>query len=338
MHHAGLHGGLRPGRLDRLRQPGQAVAAHDQDVLHTPVRQLRANPGPELRALRGLHPDPENVLHTVHVDTDRDVRTLVPDLMPITDFHHDRVQIHDRVELLQRPGLPRLDLVQDRVGDLADRVVGQLRAQRPGQVRLDVADRHPARVEADDLLVQPAEPALALRDQPRVERRGPVPRHVQRHRPDLGGQGLRGRPVPRVRRSPTRRVALLVPQMPGQLRGQPPLEHSLDHLRQEPAGTRQLHAALLGGVDQIVEPGVVGHQLPQLLARHPARTHRLIVVLRHRHLPVGCDHDPLLLEAPTSGSDRTSYTDHQTRPRRGQPNRPFRWVPPAHSLCWPAPA
>ena len=101
--------------------------------------------------------------------------------------------------------------------------------------------------------------------------------------------------------------------MPGQLRGQPPLEDGLDHLRQKPAGAGQLHPALLSAVDQIVKPGVVGHQLPQLLAGHPARTHRFIV-LRHRHLPVGCDHDPLLLEAPTSGSDRTSYTDHQTPP------------------------
>ena len=51
VHHAGLHGRLGPGRLDRLGEPGQAVAAHDQHVADPAVGQVGADPGPELRAL-----------------------------------------------------------------------------------------------------------------------------------------------------------------------------------------------------------------------------------------------------------------------------------------------
>lgn len=58
----------------------------------------------------------------------------------------------------------------DRVGDLADGVVGQLGAQRPLQRMANVADRHPTRIQADNHLVQAAEAPLPLRDQPRLER------------------------------------------------------------------------------------------------------------------------------------------------------------------------
>jgi hypothetical protein len=61
MHGAGLHGGLRPGRLDRLREAGQPVATHDEHVPHAAVTQLGAHPGPELRPLAGLDPDAQDV-------------------------------------------------------------------------------------------------------------------------------------------------------------------------------------------------------------------------------------------------------------------------------------
>ena len=104
VHRAGLHGGLRPGGLDRLGEAGQPVAADDQHVADAAVAQLGADPGPELRALGGLDPDPEHVLDPVQVDPDGDVRGLVADLVPVPDLDHQGVQVEDRVELLQRPG------------------------------------------------------------------------------------------------------------------------------------------------------------------------------------------------------------------------------------------
>jgi hypothetical protein len=69
-----------------LRQAGQAVAAGDQDVLHSAVGQLGADSGPELRAFAGLYPDGEHVLDAVGVDAGGQVRGLVSDPMPVADL------------------------------------------------------------------------------------------------------------------------------------------------------------------------------------------------------------------------------------------------------------
>ena len=88
---------------------------------------------------------------------------------PVFDFHHDSVQILDRIQRLQRPSLPGLDLSGDLVGDLGDRLVGQLGADRGGQVGLNVAHRHAAGIQADDHLIEAAEAARPLRYQLRVK-------------------------------------------------------------------------------------------------------------------------------------------------------------------------
>ena len=148
VHGAGLHDRVRPGRLDRLREAGQPVAAGDQHVADAAVGELGAHPGPELRPLAGLHPDAQHVLHPVGVDPDRDVGGLVADLVAVADLHHQRVEVDDRIDRLQRPRLPRLHLRGDRLGDVGDRLVGQLGAERGQQMMLDVADRHPLRIQA----------------------------------------------------------------------------------------------------------------------------------------------------------------------------------------------
>ena len=47
-----------------------------------------------------------------------------------------------------------------------------------GEVRLDVADAHAAGVEAEDLVVQPGQPGLALGHQLRLEAAGAVARRA----------------------------------------------------------------------------------------------------------------------------------------------------------------
>src|SRR5699024_7410318 len=93
----------------------------------------------------------------VEIDADGDVGGPVDDLVVLPDLDADRVEVEHRVELLQRPRLPRGDLFQHRVGDVADRLVRQIRAEGGGQVVLDVPDRHPARVETDDHVIEPAQ-------------------------------------------------------------------------------------------------------------------------------------------------------------------------------------
>ena len=237
---------LVPGRLDRLGKPGQPVAAHDEHVADAAVGQLGADAGPELRALAGLDPDPQHVLDAVHVDADGDVRGLVAHVRAVADLHDQRVEVDHRVERFERPALPGQHLLEDLVGDLADRLVGQLGAQRGAQVVLDVADRHPAGIEADDHVVEPTKAPGALRHQPRDEATLAITRGVQLDVTDAGRDRLRGRAVARVGEQRRLRSALLIAQMPGQLGLQPPLERGLDQPGDEALRAGQVE---LAGID-----------------------------------------------------------------------------------------
>jgi hypothetical protein len=221
---------------------------------------------------------------------------LLRTLVPVADLHHQGVQVDDRVDLLQRPGLPRLDLLQHRVGDIRDRLVGQFRAQRAGQVVLDVAHRHPTRVQRDDHVVEAAGAALPLGHQPRLERRPAIPRHRQRHLTDLGGQGLRRRPVTRVRTTPPGRITLLIAEMVAQLGLQTPFQHRPDHLRQEPALAGQPQSVTIDPFHQPIKQTGLDH----VVDRIPSRTRPNLLILCHGHL--------------CTPSSRILYTDHLTPP------------------------
>jgi hypothetical protein len=55
---------------------------------------------------------PEDVFLAPERDADRGVDGPVGDL-PVADFHHDRVDEHRSVDLIERPGLPGLHLLDD---------------------------------------------------------------------------------------------------------------------------------------------------------------------------------------------------------------------------------
>jgi hypothetical protein len=71
------------------------------------------------------------VFDPVEIHAHGEVRAAVADLVAVADFDHQRIEVDDRVDLLPRPRLPGLDLVEHRVG-VGDGVVGQLGAQRAG--------------------------------------------------------------------------------------------------------------------------------------------------------------------------------------------------------------
>lgn len=83
------------------------------------VGEFGADAGPEFRSFGGLDPDPQQVFDAVQfqVQVHGDVGGPVLDLMSAADFDNEGVQADDRVDLLQRSGLPFLDLFEDRVGD-----------------------------------------------------------------------------------------------------------------------------------------------------------------------------------------------------------------------------
>ena len=252
MHHTGLHHRLREAGLDRLGEAGEPVHAADQDVFHTPVAELGEHPSPKLRALAGLHPNPEDMLNPIGVDPDHDVGGLVAHLVGILDLHPHRVAVHDRIHRVQRSGLPGLHLLSDRLGDVGDCFVAQLGTQGALQVGLNIPNRHPTRIQADDHVRQAANTARAFSHQPRLERPSAVPWGGQVDIADLSAQPFRGEPIPRIARSVTGSVMLLIAQMVGELSLQPGLQNPLHQLRQKPALTSQLHPIPVDAGHQIV--------------------------------------------------------------------------------------
>ena len=59
----------------------------------------------------------------------------------VFDLDHQSVEIDHRIQQLQRPPLPGQHLLSDLVGDLGNRLMGQLGADRGNQVVLNVAQR-----------------------------------------------------------------------------------------------------------------------------------------------------------------------------------------------------
>ena len=227
----------------------------------------------------------------------------------VADLDHQRVDEDDRIALVQRPGLPCLDLFEHRVGDHGDGVRRQFGAVDALQVMADVAHRHPAGVEADDDVGQPAQTPFPLGHQGRGERARPVPRDVQRHRPDLGQQGLGCRAVAGVARQVPGRIVLVIAQMLSQLGRQAPLQHRLEHLGQEPARPGQAHPVVPHPGHHLVQQLVIEHrphrrrsvtaEIADIRKRQPrqrpshtivhirdngGRTHRV----RHRTSPLTC--------------------------------------------------
>jgi hypothetical protein len=79
---------MRPGRLDRFREAGEPVAAHDQHILDAAVGQLGAHPGPKPGALRCLHPNAQHVFDAVHIHPDGEVGGLVTHMGAVFDLDH----------------------------------------------------------------------------------------------------------------------------------------------------------------------------------------------------------------------------------------------------------
>ena len=99
---------------------GEPVDAGDDDAADAPVGLSSADLRPELRAFG--FPGPENVLDSLGVYADGDMGGLVADRVVLLDLHHQGVHEDHRIEGNQGPGLPRVNLVQHRVGDVGDRL------------------------------------------------------------------------------------------------------------------------------------------------------------------------------------------------------------------------
>jgi len=112
---------VRPRRLDRVGQAFEAVAAHQQHVLHAAVADLGEDRQPELGALAAVaQPHAQHVLAALDVDADAQVGGPIDHRAAGADLHDQGVDVEDRVHRVERPRLPLVELLDDAVGDLGD--------------------------------------------------------------------------------------------------------------------------------------------------------------------------------------------------------------------------
>jgi hypothetical protein len=212
-----------------------------------------------------------------HRDPEREIARPPLNAAAITDLEHQRVEEDDRVDVLQRPLLPRRSVVHHRVGDAADQIAPDMHTVDVGQVRLDIPRRQPPEVQRQDLVVKPLKAPLALADDLRRKAAVAITRRVDPDLPVLGDQRLRCRPVARVARSARWLLVAVIADVIGQLDLQRPLHQPLGQLRKQTARTDDL---LLGpsSRQQLVNDVVrkLATQVIRHLTQDPRRGRRLL--------------------------------------------------------------
>ena len=272
-----LHHRELPDRGDRVGQMLQPVTDGDTHILDTAVLQLRQHLQPELRPLTTVAgPQPENVAFTVHGDPDDHVDRLVPDL-PVTDFHHDRVDEQHRIDRVEGPVAPVGHLLDHLVGDLGNGVPGDRGTVNLGEMCRDLPGRQPSCGQRQHDLVDPGQPPLTFLHDLGLEAGIGVAGHLDLHRADLGQDRLRPDPVTRVATIAADRIMLVIAEMGRHLLFQRGLQHPFGELVQQPARADQLHPLRSSLGEQLL-----GHLL--LVHRHQRR-------LRHLRLPLLCCHN-----------------------------------------------
>jgi hypothetical protein len=272
VHDARLDRGLGEHGFDRFGEPFEAVDAADQDVLDAALFEVGEDLHPELRALVGLKPHPEHIALAVHRDRQREVAGTPLDRAAVADLQHHAIEEHDRVDVIQRPGLPGARVLHHRVRHPRDQVAANPDAVDLLQVRLDIARRQAPRIQGQDLVVEPFETPLTLAHDLRLEAPIPVTRGVHSDRPVLSDQRLRRRPVPGVARTPRRLLMGLITEVVGQLDLHRPLHQPLRELRQQPARPSDL--LLRPGASEQLVDHLVGKQRLDLLGELRARGQR----------------------------------------------------------------
>jgi hypothetical protein len=100
-------------------------------------------------------------------------------------------------------------------------------------VPLDLAERHPACIERDDLLIEAVEARLVLLDELRLELRSAVAGHVNAHLPALASQRLWRGAIARVAGVGAGGVVLLVAEVVGEFAVEGTLDESFGELLEQ---------------------------------------------------------------------------------------------------------
>ena len=273
MNDAGLDRGLGEHGFDRFGEAFEPVDTRDQNVLDAALLEVGEDLHPELRALVGLKPHAEHVALAIDPDRQREIAGTPLDRAAVADLQHQRVQEHDRVDVIQRPRLPRPRVLHHRIGHPRDQVTADPNAVDLLQMRLDIPGRQAPAIEREDLVVEPLKAPLTLAHDLRLKRPRPIARRVDLNRPLLGQQRLRHRPVPRVPSTPGGLLMRLIAQVVCELDLHRPLHQSLRELAQQSAGPGDLLLSP-SAREQLVDQPVRQKRLDllsELAPRGPAR-------------------------------------------------------------------
>ena len=175
--------------------------------------------------------------------------------------------------------LPLQDGLAHRVSDRGNRPSADLHAQGGGQVMTDIAYRHPPGIQADNHRIQTIEAPLPFTHQARGERARPVPGDLDLEGTHLRHHGLLRRAPPRVRARLPTGLALLIPQMLGQLRGQPALQGLLEQRRQQALAARHLDLASIKTLKQRIQRPRATKLLHRLTPT--SASHNNIIIIHH---------------------------------------------------------
>jgi hypothetical protein len=97
----------------------------------------------------------------------------------LADLHPQGVKEDQRVDRLERAGLPGGDFVQDGICHGADQVRRDLDAIKLAQMPDDLAGAHAPRIHGDHLVIEAGEAALISGNQLGIEARLPIARDLQ---------------------------------------------------------------------------------------------------------------------------------------------------------------
>jgi hypothetical protein len=194
------------------------------------VTQLGQHRVPELRALALGDPAAQRVLAALHVHPDDQVGALDRDRGLVPDLDADPVDVDDRVDLVDRPVAPDLDLVGDDLGDVRDQFPRRGHAIDFLEMGFDVAGRHAPGIAGQHQLVDLADPAGAFGHDLWLELAVAVARHPDGHRTVRGRHRLGRTAVAGIAATVPGGIVPLIAEMVGHLGLQRPIEDRLGHL------------------------------------------------------------------------------------------------------------
>ena len=117
MHDASLHGrGWECGR-QRFRKGFQTIHDRNEHILYSAVLHVVQYRQQEFRAFRFAEPHPEDWLHALVIDPNRQIHRTGVHRAAVPNLDVVRVRVHDRVTRFKRALSPALAFIKDLVGD-----------------------------------------------------------------------------------------------------------------------------------------------------------------------------------------------------------------------------